>query len=124
MQGSPADLARSGVDFAELVGTHEKVNEDNPEGIERQMSRQHSTRSVSSISLNGSADGSDLDVDEDKDEIKGIEMEASSKGKVKGSVFANYFKSGAHWSILIVLGISFITVQFLASSSDYWVSVW
>lgn len=123
MQGSPADLARSGVDFAELVGTHEKVNEDNPEGIERQMSRQYSTRSVSSISSNGSTDGTELDADEDY-ELKGIEMEASSKGKVKGSVFANYFRAGAHWSILIVLVISFIMVQFLASSSDYWVSIW
>lgn len=51
-------------------------------------------------------------------------MEASSKGKVKGSVAANYFKAGAHWSILFVLGVSFLIVQLLASAADYWVSIW
>lgn len=54
----------------------------------------------------------------------GLQMEESSKGKVKGSVSLNYFKSGAHWSVVFLLAASFIVVQILASGADYWVSVW
>lgn len=51
-------------------------------------------------------------------------MEESSKGKVKGSIAGNYFKAGAHWSILFIIGSLYIIVQVLASGADYWVSVW
>lgn len=127
MQGSPADLAKSGVDFAKLVGIVETTEtEENPD--KRPTSRRSSTRSASSNSLNGSTDGfqdgSDNDDDEDGNKTEGVEMEASSKGKVKGSIAGNYFKAGAHWSILFVLAISFLIVQFLASAADYWVSIW
>lgn len=123
IQGSPYDLASSGVDFAKLVGTSEKENDENPEKIGRQMSRQSSTRSVSASSLY-SSDGSIIDEDENEGKTEGVAMEASSKGKVKGSIAANYFTAGAHWSILFVLGVSFLIVQLLASAADYWVSIW
>lgn len=51
-------------------------------------------------------------------------MEASSKGMVKGSIPGNYFSAGTHWSVLVILGITFIVVQLLASGADYWVSIW
>lgn len=51
-------------------------------------------------------------------------MEETSKGKVKGSVSASYFKAGAHWSVLFVIALLFICVQILGSGADYWVSVW
>lgn len=115
----------SGVDFAELVGTHEKIDdEDNPERLERQMSRQHSIQSMSFASLNGSIEGSEFSDKDNNNEIKGVEMEATSKGKVKGSIAANYFRAGANWFVLAVLGISFLVVQFLCSAADYWVSIW
>lgn len=124
MQGTPADLVNSGVDFAELVGTNEKIDEeDKPERLERRMSRQHSAQSVASA-LNGSVNGSEFGDKENEKETKGVEMEASSKDKVKGSIAANYFRAGANWFFLAVLGISFLVVQFLASASDFWVSIW
>lgn len=117
------------MDFALLVGTTDKTdNDENPaKSMSRQVSRRSSTRSASNLSLNGSLAGSLIDGDavaEEEEQDEGIQMEASSKGKVKGSVPLNYFKSGAHWSILILLLISFGFVQFLASSADYWVSLW
>ncbi|XP_055302579.1 ATP-binding cassette sub-family C member 4-like isoform X2 [Sitodiplosis mosellana] len=124
VQGTPADLANSGVDFAKLVGTNEIDNEEGPEKFKRQMSRQTSTRSASSISLNSSADGFEFDDEEDEGKTKGVEMEDSSKGKVKGSIAYNYFRAGSHWSILFVLGVLFLVVQLLASAADYWVSIW
>ena len=51
-------------------------------------------------------------------------MEESSKGKVKGSVTANYFRAGANWFGISLLLIFFIISQILASAADYWVSVW
>lgn len=119
IQGSPEILARSGVDFAKLVGTVEKDDEkeDSPDkSLSRQTSSRSSTGSLSS--LKSSNDGSVVEKDE------GVQMEASSKGKVKGSIAGNYFAAGTHWSILVILGISFIIVQLLASGADYWVSIW
>lgn len=124
MQGSPADLANSGVDFVKLVGTAEVENAENPEKFGRQTSRKSSTRSASSVSLHSSTDGSEIDDEEDEGKTEGVEMEASSKGKVKGSISVNYFRAGGHWSILVVLGILFLIVQLLASAADYWVSIW
>lgn len=123
VQGSPADLVTSGVDLAKLVGTEEKENEESPEKIGRQMSRQSSTRSASTSSLD-SADGSNFDEDENEERLEGVAMEASSKGKVKGSIAANYFTAGAHWSILAIILLLFLVVQLLASAADYWVSIW
>lgn len=124
MQGSPRDLANSGVDFAKLVGINETDNDENPNKGFRKMSRQMSTFSASSISLNGSADGSEFDDEDDEGKTEGLQLEESSKGKVKGSIALNYFRAGSHWSILVVLGILFLVVQLLASAADYWVSIW
>lgn len=51
-----------------------------------------------------------------------MQMENSSKGKVKGSNGMNYFKAGAHWAVLAPLVVLFFIVQLCASSADYWVS--
>lgn len=115
-------MSKSGVDFAKLVGTTEEAeNDENPEKFKRQVSSRDSIRS-SSASLSSIGVGSEFD--EDEEELDGVEMEASSKGKVKGSVAAAYFKAGTHWSLLFVLALSFLIVQLLASAADYWVSVW
>lgn len=122
MQGSPADLAKSGVDFAKLVGTVEKMENDK---IGRQMSRQSSVDSVASS--NSSNDGFRTvdDADENyENKDKGVQMEISSKGKLNGSILRNYFASGGHWCVHILLGVLFIFVQLLASAADYWVSIW
>lgn len=103
---------------------------DNTDGLERRpsrnMSRQSSIRSVSTNSIN-SLDGSYYGDDDDEKENENnnvAEMEASSKGKVKGSVALNYYKAGAHWSVVCVMLLSFLVVQLLASAADIWVSVW
>lgn len=87
---------------------------------DRSFSRQSS---ISSISSNKS-ESEYGDNDEYDDHDKGVEMEETSKGKVKGSVSLSYFTSGAHWSVVLLLATSFIIVQMLASGADYWVSVW
>lgn len=121
MQGSPEDLAKSGVDFAKLVGISEKEDEIKSENIDQPMSR----LSIGSISSSNSSNESSI-VEDDSHERsdEGIQMEASSKGKIKGSILKNYLASGANWFALIILVFSFIIVQALASATDYWVSIW
>ncbi|XP_055319307.1 ATP-binding cassette subfamily C member 4-like [Sitodiplosis mosellana] len=124
IQGSPTDLAQSGVDFAKLVGIEEESsNEENISAVSR--SRKSSILSTSSSgksSIHESEQLNEHDEEEPKDE--GVQMEESSKGKVKGSVSASYFKAGANCLVLFVLGFSFVFVQILGSGADYWVSVW
>lgn len=111
-----------------MLEAEELEEEIEPQDGTKVRSRTHSrssTRSVSSSSLHSV--GGD---DEPNDEImtKSIEniqqMETSSKGKVKGSLFGNYFRSGGNLIALILVGILFLLAQVLASSADYWVSFW
>lgn len=112
-------MARSGVDFAELIGENE--NEENKQRS-RTQSRTSSMRSLSSTSLcsMGGEPIEEIEAEEEPEQV--MQMEHSSKGKVKGSNALNYFEAGAHWSILGSLGILFIFVQLCASGADYWVS--
>lgn len=123
IQGTPAELYKSDDDFVELVGIKEMPEvKESAKVYSRQQSETLSSRSASSISLN-SAKGS-IKTNEIIEKDQGVQMEASSKGTVKGSILVNYFKAGAHWPILLILLLSFLVVQFLASATDYWVSVW
>lgn len=132
MQGTPAYLAKSGVDFAGLVAAGEIT--ENSEKLERSLSRQTSTissrsnqisNSVSVASLDIRPDGSLSEANAFEDEPeKGVGMEASSKGKVNGSIAVNYFKSGANWFYLFVVAFAFLVTQLLASAADYWVAIW
>lgn len=125
-QGTPADLSQSGIDFVSLT---ESDSVDAPDQSGRRssnsMSRQSSVRSMSANSINSTPDGSAFNEDiEDDDEHEGVQLEGTSKGKARGSVAMNYYRAGAHWSVLSVLFMSFLIVQALASGADYWVSVW
>lgn len=84
-------------------------------------SRTHSRSSISSKSGN-------IKDEEIKDKSKSVEqlqqLEASSKGKVKGSVGGAYLKSGANLCILLVIAALFFMTQVIASGADYWVSFW
>lgn len=52
------------------------------------------------------------------------QLEASSKGKIKGSLLVNYFKYAQKPFTLAFLVFSFLFAQILASVSDIWVSYW
>lgn len=53
-----------------------------------------------------------------------IQKEASSKGIVEGNMTLNYFKAGINLSQIFFLAFSFLFVQLIASSIDYFVSIW
>lgn len=124
-------MAQSGIDFAQLVGINENSTDDeNLETTHHNHSHHHhhhhpsrtsSIASNSSYSTTKSSKSTIINADEID---AGVEMESSSKGTVNESVSVAYFKAGAHWSVLLILGCSFVIVQALASGADYWVSVW
>lgn len=121
MQGTPNDLYKSNVGFVELVGISETEHKENAEKFERSNSI-HSIQSHSSKSLSMDQNSEDSNKFEEKD--KGIPVEPSSKGKVKGSMFVKYFTAGVKWSLLVVLLFSFLFAQIIASTFDYFVSIW
>lgn len=124
-------MSKSGIDFVTLIEAEEitdNAKEQDLSGLHvpRHISRQSSVGSASTNSLS-SLDGSNTIDNNDEDyaeTLKGAELEASSKGKVKGSTAMSYYRAGAHWSGLLLLLLSFLIVQLLASSTDIWVSVW
>lgn len=123
-QGAPNDLSKSGIDFASLLKSDEVTEEeiDEMEFTARRRSRIGSRSSIrsskSSLSDGGTADENGKSVEVLQ------QMEASSKGQVKGSVSGIYLKSGANFFVLAIVFILFILTQVLASGADYWVSFW
>lgn len=118
IQGKTADLYASDVDFIELVGIV-KPNEKDFDTFNRQNSEALSSRSSSTSTL-----GCSINENEYCQINEGAQLEASSKGKVKGSILMNYFNAGVRWPVFIALLFLFVFAQFLASSVDYWVSAW
>lgn len=97
--------------------------------MSRQISkRRSSSKSISIRSMSTSSSKASLHVAVDdnlqEEKEQGIGLEESSKGKVKGSVTANYFRAGANWFGLSLLLVFFIVSQLCASAADYWVSIW
>lgn len=126
IQGSPHDLVRSGVDFAKLVGILDTPTTPTPDVKEnREFVRQRQLSVVSqTLSIESLNSLSECPDDEFETNVEGAHAEASSKGSVKGSLFVNYFTSGANWCVVLFLFIFFIFLQVLASATDYFVSIW
>lgn len=120
-------MARTGIDFATLLGTVELTETVEPQEsaeISRRTRIRSSNRSAASSALhsNESVESKDKNKSESVENVN--QMESSSKGKVEGSLFANYFRSCENSIALVLVGILFVLAQVLASSADYWVSFW
>lgn len=129
IQGSPNDLSKSGIDFASLLTSSDETaagSDETAPNVRRSLSRTDSRMSIKSSKSISESDSKSID--ESKADGKSVEalqqMEASSKGQVKGSVSGTYFTSGANFLVLAVVLILFALTQALASGADYWVSFW
>lgn len=77
--------------------------------------------------MHSSLDRSVSDDDNENEQnstLEGVQLEASSNGKIKGSNAVSYFKAGAQWPALLGLLFLFVATQILASAADIWVSIW
>lgn len=122
MQGTPNDLVKSGVDFAELLEQDE--NEQEEENALGRRSGRSSSRSLASSRHTLDGDNESDNEEERKVLEEAHRMEATSKGTVKGSVAGNYMKSSGSYVIPVIIIILFILTQFSASFADFWVSFW
>lgn len=118
-------LTKSGED--DLVADDEPVANDE---IDTKMQKNTTTTSLksminSAISLNDEKNVSkEKENDLEEEEMLHKELEASSKGKIEGSLYLNYFKSANRPITLVFLVVTFLTSQVLASFVDIWVAYW
>lgn len=85
-------------------------------------SKQSMGSSVSVRSVKGETEASEKTQHEESELLQ--QLEASSKGKIKGSLLAHYLKSANRPFMLCFLIIAFLLSQILASSADIFVSYW
>ncbi|XP_053670820.1 ATP-binding cassette sub-family C member 4-like [Anopheles nili] len=141
-QGTPQDLANSGIDFVELVERKKGGSDggvDGDEGIgdggggDTDAGDKRSRRdSRSSARSTGSSSHADLTEEELKrteretaaDAPVQSNMEGTSRGMVQGSLLLSYLRSGANTLIIGWLLVLFLATQLAASGADYWVAVW
>lgn len=133
-QGDYNDILQSGIDFTSILNKEKEeddekyIENDGVSKIPRQSSDTTLESSMTSkMSLNSEKNHpgesrNQPSSDEEKQLLK--ELEASSKGKVKGSLILKYLKSSNQPCTLVFLVISFLLVQILASVVDIFVSYW
>lgn len=122
-------MAKSGIDFAELLQSDDPIDDghdDNGSGgssDSASLGRRSRSQSLKS-SMSSIANGEEFEEVANEQVEQPQQLEASSRGKVEGSIFGMYLKSGANWFVLSVIASLFLLTQVLASGADYWVSYW
>uniref|UniRef100_A0A182P628 Uncharacterized protein n=1 Tax=Anopheles epiroticus TaxID=199890 RepID=A0A182P628_9DIPT len=119
-QGTPQDLQNRGIELEHLEPS--EPDDDATMHSSRKISHTStaSTVTVDSITLEeltSGESGNDQEADKDK-------FEASSQGKVPGSVFLQYVSSAGSWLIFVGLVLLFAVTQLIVSVADWWLSYW
>ncbi|XP_031635983.1 multidrug resistance-associated protein 4-like [Contarinia nasturtii] len=131
MQGNYDDILKSGIDFTSILnkteenGDDKSIENDDIANIPRQNSTvtlENSLAAKTCLNNEKTPEEHRNQADEEKELLNALE--ASSKGKVKGSLAINYLKSAKKPFTLVFLVISFLLSQILASVADIWVSYW
>lgn len=130
-QGDYNDVLNSGIDIASIINdSKENLDEDCNEDNETTKNAKNSSNSLkkidTSVTLINNEKNQSKDPENVPEEQKELlkELEASSKGKVKGPLILNYLKSAERPFTLVLLLVTFLLAQTLASVADIWVSYW
>ncbi|XP_063224666.1 ATP-binding cassette sub-family C member 4-like isoform X2 [Bacillus rossius redtenbacheri] len=124
LQGSYQTLCDSGVDFGRMVGTDKHDEPQVSPGGDQ--SEKQSARRPSHLAIKAGPEAVDEDCDGPPRPpgAPGDTREDSSRGKVVGSVWLQYLKSGLGWWGVLVLASGFLMLQMALSACDYWVAYW
>lgn len=127
-QGSFEKLLESHEDYAELLGSEESNSssvEEKPEAERCDNGPVNNLfRRISRISTRNESSDEKV-TGRESDEVKlPVNVEASSKGKLKQSVYIEYFRSGANLCVAFVIGVLFLLAQIAASVIDWWMAYW
>lgn len=120
MQGPPAQLTDIDKQLGSPAHNNSDIDEDDSlDSEDENSSKTQVCFSSSSISLDNRSHDK-----HDEKSMKALQLESSSKGKVKGSMLEEYFRAGASFGALFMLFMLFLLTQIMASAADYWVSYW
>lgn len=132
-QGHYNDVLKSGMDIASILNKSEENCDEEKNEDDGIIPRKNTNSSIKTIEMGSGNLNSETVQSKDTEsdpiatsqllkELK--ELEASSRGKVKGPLLLNYFKSAKRPFTLALFISTFLLAQFLASSADIWVSYW
>ncbi|XP_069457987.1 ATP-binding cassette sub-family C member 4-like isoform X1 [Ovis canadensis] len=125
-KGTYAELLKSGVDFASLLKKENEEAELSPVPESPTMGTQTSSESSvqsqqSSTALLKDAAAEDQDTENIQDTLS---KERRLEGKVGFKTYKNYFRAGAHWSVIIFLILVCIAAQVAYILQDWWLLNW
>ncbi|XP_024844888.2 ATP-binding cassette sub-family C member 4-like, partial [Bos taurus] len=125
-KGTYAELLKSGVDFASLLKKENEEAEPSPVPESPTMRTQTSSESSvqsqqSSTPLLKDAAAEDQDTENIQDTLS---EERRLEGKVGFKTYKNYFRAGAHWSVIIFLVLVSIAAQVAYILEDWWLLNW
>lgn len=135
-QGNYNDILTSGIDIGDMLIEKEEIEDsqqiaddgnDETKLISRKSSSSSLRKSTNSIqSLNETRKSIAEKDREGTDGKDGMlkELEASSRGKVSGSLLFNYLKSANQSCTLAFLIVAFLLTQILCCAADIWISHW
>ncbi|KAG5204267.1 hypothetical protein JEQ12_002243 [Ovis aries] len=125
-KGTYAELLKSGVDSASLLKRENEEAEPSPVPESPTMRTQTSSESSvqsqqSSTPLLKDAAAEDQDTENIQDTLS---EERRLEGKVGFKTYKNYFRAGAHWSVIIFLILVNIAAQVAYILQDWWLLNW
>lgn len=128
IQGDYNEILNSGIDITSILNRNEENEETNPEDDGMKEKTESSSNSLQNIEK--SVDETSSDKNNEKESVANEEnallkeLEASSRGTVKGSLLLNYLRSARRPFTLAFIIVTLLLAQLLASSADIWVSYW
>ncbi|XP_055307782.1 ATP-binding cassette sub-family C member 4-like isoform X2 [Sitodiplosis mosellana] len=126
-QGDYNTVLKSGIDFTSML--HQTENDENEQESVENKRRNSASSQRSRLSSSGSLNKEGISPNEEENELNEKsemvkELEASSKGKIKGSMLLNYLNSANMPCALMFMYALFISTQLSGSIADVWVSYW
>ncbi|XP_044588303.1 probable multidrug resistance-associated protein lethal(2)03659 isoform X2 [Cotesia glomerata] len=119
------DLLATCPDYSTLLASDSTSENDDLLSLSAEkISIRRQWSSTSNRSRTPDQSGGDTDVEDDEEENEVINnIEGTSRGVIKGSIFMKYFRSGVNICFVIMVGILFLLTQGAASLNDYFVQI-
>ncbi|XP_055398764.1 ATP-binding cassette sub-family C member 4-like [Bubalus kerabau] len=125
-KGTYAELLKSGIDFASLL---KKENEEaEPSPVPESPTMRSQTSSEFSVQSQQSSKPLLKDAAAEDQDTENIQETLSEERRLEGKVgfktYKNYFRAGAHWSVIIFLILVNIATQVAYILQDWWLLNW
>ncbi|XP_063373553.1 ATP-binding cassette subfamily C member 4-like [Cydia amplana] len=116
IEGKFEEVSKSPL-FDELIEEDEVVEEAPVPGAPGLYQRTRTMSLVSAVS-------STVEANQEENEEQPETAELMEKGRVSGSVYAQYFRAGGGWGLLLLTVLGIVLAQVVTSLSDLWLTHW